>query len=128
MIALLVGIALFMWYELDGIFDGMCGNEIYTETWSPTKEYRVVVFQRDCGATTDFSTQVSILAAADQLSSDDVGNAYIASEHPDQSQLVITWLRSDLVSIHGTQEPLIESGIERLSVFLKDKVVTVVVE
>jgi hypothetical protein len=40
-----------------------CGNEVISEEYSPHREVRAVVFQRDCGATTGFSTQVSVLAA-----------------------------------------------------------------
>jgi hypothetical protein len=36
---------------------------VISEIYSPNREFRAVVFQRDCGATTGFSTQVSVLAA-----------------------------------------------------------------
>ncbi len=39
---------------------GACGNEILKEVRSPTGKMKGVVFQRDCGATTGFSTQVSV--------------------------------------------------------------------
>ena len=45
----------------------MCGNEIFQEASSPDNSYKAVVFQRDCGATTGFSTQVSILGTNDEL-------------------------------------------------------------
>ena len=38
----------------------MCGNQVISETKSPDGSFEAVVFQRDCGATTGFSTQVSI--------------------------------------------------------------------
>ena len=34
----------------------VCGNDILTETRAPDGRFKVVVFQRDCGATTRFST------------------------------------------------------------------------
>lgn len=40
-----------------------CGNDILTEMRSPDGRLRFVVFQRDCGATTGFSTQVSIITS-----------------------------------------------------------------
>ncbi|MFY9554348.1 MAG: hypothetical protein WAV47_06460 [Blastocatellia bacterium] len=46
---------------------GGCGNEVIREIESPDKKHRVVVFQRDCGATTGFSTQVSILPGTTRL-------------------------------------------------------------
>jgi len=36
-----------------------CGNEVLASVTSPDGGVVAVVFQRDCGATTDFSTQVS---------------------------------------------------------------------
>jgi len=44
-----------------------CGNQIVNETISPDKSMRAVIFERDCGATTDFSTQISILGANERL-------------------------------------------------------------
>jgi len=38
-----------------------CDNEVLQEVPSPEGSYKAVVFQRDCGATTDFSTRVSVL-------------------------------------------------------------------
>lgn len=43
-----------------GAFDP-CGNDILARVASPSATRDVVVFQRDCGGTTGFSTQVSIL-------------------------------------------------------------------
>src|SRR5436190_14589045 len=40
---------------------GMCGNKQIAGSDSPDRRAKVVVFERDCGATTDFSTQVVIL-------------------------------------------------------------------
>ena len=39
----------------------MCGNEIVAESVSPDRRHKLVVFTRNCGATTGFSTQASIL-------------------------------------------------------------------
>jgi hypothetical protein len=46
-----------------------------TEALSPDKQYRAVVFRRDCGATTDFSTQVSLLSSSQSLQGS--GNVFI---------------------------------------------------
>jgi hypothetical protein len=39
-----------------------CGNEVLSQARSPDGLYEAVVFQRDCGAATGFSTQVSVIA------------------------------------------------------------------
>ena len=62
-----------------------CGNEVISEQYSPNREFRAVVFQRDCGATTGFSAQVSVLAAKQRfltegswLQSTKPGNVFVA--------------------------------------------------
>lgn len=71
--------------------DDMCGNEVYSEVLSPDGEYKAVVFQRDCGATTGFSTQVSIIHSGDNLKNEG-GNVYIIAGHPRDTLLVARWL------------------------------------
>ena len=44
-----------------------CGNEILSEMRSPDGRLKFIVFQRDCGATTAFSTQVSIIPSGDEF-------------------------------------------------------------
>jgi hypothetical protein len=56
---------------------GLCGNEILSESLSPDGSKRAVLFSRDCGATTDYSWQISILGAKEVLP-DDGGNAFAA--------------------------------------------------
>jgi len=45
----------------------LCGNEKLAEYPSPDGTLKVVVFQRSCGATTDFSTQASIVRARAEM-------------------------------------------------------------
>jgi hypothetical protein len=52
-----------------------CGNDSLVQLPSPDGLHKAVVFQRDCGATTDFSTQVSVLRASSSLG-DASGNAF----------------------------------------------------
>ncbi len=47
--------------------DGMCANEVLQEIPSPDNKLKAVVFQRDCGATTGFSTQMTILKTDEKL-------------------------------------------------------------
>lgn len=56
---------------------GGCGNEILAEYPSPDRTRRIVVFQRDCGATTAFSTQASLILSGEDLPSGN-GNVFIA--------------------------------------------------
>jgi hypothetical protein len=54
-----------------------CGNEVLSETQSPSGVKRAVVFQRSCGATTGFSRQVSVLPNHEDLFQK-AGNTFIA--------------------------------------------------
>jgi hypothetical protein len=49
-----------------------------SEVRSPDGEWKVVVFERDCGATTGFSTQASLLGWNERLPENDGGNLFIA--------------------------------------------------
>lgn len=54
-----------------------CANEVLAELPAPSHRTRAIVFQRSCGATTAFSTQVSLLPASRPLPNDG-GNVFIA--------------------------------------------------
>lgn len=62
---------------MDQALDRLCGNTLVDEVISPDGARKVVVFQRSCGATTDDTTQVSILPADSPLP-DDIGNLVTA--------------------------------------------------
>ena len=53
-----------------------CGSDVLAEVPAPGGRHRAVVFQYDCGATTGFSTQVSLLRARESLSG--IGNVFAA--------------------------------------------------
>ena len=59
------------------LFSGMCVNEPLAEYMSPGARAKLIVFQRDCGATTGFSTQASLLKPDDRLPSRG-GNLFVA--------------------------------------------------
>lgn len=55
----------------------LCGNDPLMAEVSPDQRHVAVVFLRDCGATTGFSTQVSILDAPANLPNE-AGNVAVA--------------------------------------------------
>ncbi len=77
----------------------ICGNHVLAQYSSPNNKLKVVTFQRDCGATTSFSTQVSILPSANAIGKES-GNIFVADtnhgEAPaDQSggpEVQVNWL------------------------------------
>ena len=56
---------------------GDCANEIHRIHHSPSKQLKAVVFQRDCGATTGFTTQISIISANSDLPNQ-AGNVFVS--------------------------------------------------
>ncbi|MGH9792758.1 MAG: hypothetical protein ACRD5W_16245 [Candidatus Acidiferrales bacterium] len=56
---------------------GICSNDVAWESTSPDGKLKAVIFMRNCGATTDFSTQVSILESSATLPNDS-GSIFIA--------------------------------------------------
>jgi hypothetical protein len=64
--------------SLTGCFDlsSGCANSIISRADAPDGLHSAVMFQRDCGATTGFSTQISVLKPEQEPS--DGGNAFIA--------------------------------------------------
>lgn len=55
-----------------------CENTVASSTLSPNGELAAVLFQRDCGATTGFSTQISILRPDGKPTGG--GNVFIADD------------------------------------------------
>ena len=83
----LAGIGLFVFGRL---FSGMCGNEIYQEVLSPDGNFNAVLFQRDCGATTSFSTQISLISQDRKLPNES-GNIFIINRHPKDIGIELLW-------------------------------------
>ena len=71
----LAGCALTLCTGTIGCSD-MCANEVLADVPSPDGRKHAIVFERDCGATTDFSKQVSILPVGRAVS--DNGNVFVA--------------------------------------------------
>lgn len=86
-----IGVAF--WFAGD-----MCGNHLYKEYPSPEKSHKAVIFQRDCGATTGFSTQISIIGFEQELGNTK-GNVYIIDGHPDDVAPALKWLSESTLSI-----------------------------
>ena len=56
-----------------------CQNSIVQRSPSPDGIYTAILFQRDCGTTTGFSTQISILRSKDRFSGS--GNIFRADDN-----------------------------------------------
>ena len=73
----IVGLSIHAGWTL--LINDMCSNTIQSQSYSPDHALKVIVFTRDCGATTGFSTQVSILGGANSLPND-AGNVFVTND------------------------------------------------
>jgi Family of unknown function (DUF5412) len=80
------------------IANQLYGNEIFQEVYSPDNQYKAIAFQRDCGATTGFSTRVSILPATKSLNNSDE-NIFSMDGHPDWTEVKVSWENNHSVTI-----------------------------
>lgn len=82
---LLVAAAAAGLYWISSSFDDLCGNKVVATEISPDRALKAVLFERNCGATTGFSSQVSVLAALDDLPNEG-GNAFAANARVGDTQ------------------------------------------
>ena len=77
----------------------VCENNVVSEAMRPGGPYRAVTFIRNCGATTAFSTHVSILGIK-RFSDSETGNVFIG-EGGDTSQprVSVRWVDRDVLEI-----------------------------
>ena len=77
--------------------NNLCSNNIVKTVYSPNKKYIAVAFIRDCGATTDFSSQVTLLKKSRKFKNT-AGNVFIGNH----SEFINILWRNDstLVIIH----------------------------
>jgi hypothetical protein len=83
-----------------------CVNTVLQTVPDPSQQLQAVVFQRDCGATTAYSTQVSILPVGARLPNDG-GNTFVADVNPDAAaalaagtpEITVQWLAPDHLEV-----------------------------
>jgi hypothetical protein len=79
-LVILSSIVAAMYSYTNLLWGGMCGNEIIAEIRSPSKKLKAVIFIRDCGATTGYSTQLTVMENSGILDNDEGGNVLIMSD------------------------------------------------
>jgi hypothetical protein len=75
-----------------------CANEPLQTSFSPDGKLKVILFRRDCGATTTYSTHVSILPASAELPNE-AGNVSIQDGEPLTN---VRWMGDRHLNISGT--------------------------
>jgi hypothetical protein len=89
--------ALMISVLLIGCEGDMCENEISQSIISPSGSYIAYVFSRNCGATTGFNKQVSVLPSNEKPLVDS-GNLYINSK---QIPVHLQWQNDKVLKISG---------------------------
>jgi Family of unknown function (DUF5412) len=75
-ILILIPAAIYLWsYAFDSLGSFLCDNEVIETKGSPDGQKKAVVFVKNCGATTDWMVEASILNNADEVNDRSDGNA-----------------------------------------------------
>ncbi|MFT7387850.1 MAG: hypothetical protein ACI8VC_001093 [Candidatus Endobugula sp.] len=88
---------LFIMVLLTGC-DSMCGSEQLSSQLSPNGKLKAISYLYDCGATTGFSTQVSILAVGDEITSS--GNVITTDG---KNRIILKWLSDSELLLSNTK-------------------------
>ena len=86
------------WMFLEWVESDMCGNEVIEVVRSPDAKWDAVLFERSCGPTTGFSSQISLLEAGRGLRNRS-GNIYVADGYP--NDYTLQWVSNDLLEVSG---------------------------
>jgi len=82
-IIMLVGFSIWTGWFFHLLGSG-CTNGVLDSSNSPDQQYKVVIFGRNCGATTDFSTHVSVLTVNENTDKLSTGNILIIDSNNGQ--------------------------------------------
>src|SRR3954466_10499695 len=75
---------------------GCCQNTIDYQTVSPDGKHTAVVFTRDCGATTAYSSQITVVRGGKVTSVSGLGNIFIGDQ---DDQIKIVWDSSKALTV-----------------------------
>lgn len=88
--------------------DNTCGAKLAESKLSPNGKLKILVFSVNCGAVSDFSTQISLVESDYNLKKDDSGNIFSAdsdhgkakmSEGRETIEVKTKWLNDNTVEI-----------------------------
>lgn len=82
-----------------------CTNTVVERLLSPDGKHEAVLFQRDCGATTGFTTQISVVETGEEVSGG--GNTFVADDDHGKARVgawegpwaEINWLSENRIQI-----------------------------
>jgi hypothetical protein len=94
---LIIGLMVFgfitMWqYSLPDL----CENNLIEEKYSPDNKHKILIFKRNCGATTKESLQVELVSANTNITNDSVGNILVMDSG---DKIFANWTTNDSLAI-----------------------------
>jgi len=119
----ILGIILIVLFSIYGAFSKLldfgASNTVIDEVYSPDNNYKAIIFERDAGATTGFSTQVSIISSKSSLPNSP-GNVFISDTNHGSApsgkgggpEVSISWVNSNevIISYHSKARIFKEEG------------------
>jgi hypothetical protein len=87
-----------------------CNDTMVERLLSPDGKHEAVLFQRDCGATTGFTTQISVVVTGEEVSGS--GNTFVADDDHGKARVgawegpwaEIKWLSANRVRIRYSRK------------------------
>jgi hypothetical protein len=78
-----------------------CGNQVVERIASPDKSKIIYIFERDCGATTDFVTHIAVLAHSDAFGNNTVGDVFVADSNRGKVNFTVhaKWISPSAIEI-----------------------------
>ena len=87
---------LLLWFT-----SGSCDNTIWSTHASPNMNFKVVTFERNCGATTGFSTHLSVLKNGKTLPNS-AGDTMVIKGRPGDVAPEISWISNKKIELRTT--------------------------
>jgi hypothetical protein len=78
---------------------GQCGNQVKTELISPDQLIVARVLERNCGATTGFTTVISIQSKSEPFDSENVDSQDIALIVDGQYKIQLRWINANHLAV-----------------------------
>lgn len=95
------GLGLLSW----SVSTFLCGNELFQEVYSPNGQYKAIVFERNCGATTGWRTYVSVVKSDARVEAQRDG-VFEADGYPDWFSIKLKWEDDRHIIIEHNGKPI----------------------